>query len=575
MPANCPALSDDGYVLPSHMRFVEAFEESRWFTRGWTLQELIAPQTVLFFGCCWNFIGRLADLVQRVSGITNIPLDVLDHTRPLSDVSVARRLSWAAKRKTTRKEDEAYSLFGIMDVNMPLLYGEGGSKAFLRLQDAIIHQSTDQSIFAWDAPPGFVESRERLLAPSPRCFMNCGKIRRRRGTASESSFTITNKGLEITLPIVRRRLYEDPACPYATLGILDCKYEGSADVLALVMSQHPFNVQGGTPALELYISGFERPIGSASRNVLQYARLIPVSPVELAEAEPKLLTITKDLQSQTYIQALNTNDTSWFPVRFTGNEISPPTLRDIWPEHCWSEGTKTMRLRAPYNTCGGIVVDTKDGKLVLIIFGVHTPTGKPPATTRKVYGLVFIDPEFTIEFHLKSLMCDRSQGEGETAGLRINRHERIVARLWRGALTVSVENAVDEQAIVPSSPTFLSPPSSPQSSMRRSSFSASRRRDSLLEDGRSERSSSSHSEAQQAVHYTSRCEHCRTVRAKEKAENDRRREEQARREAAREAERSKAEKYRKRKTQATQAGIGLSLGSVLMEFADEAAVFLA
>lgn len=223
-----------------------------------------------------------------MAGITGIQSDVLDHTRPLRDISIARRLSWAARREATRVEDEAYSLFGILEVNMPLLYGEG-SKSFLRLQEELIRQSIDQSIFAWDAPSGFVESRELLLAPSPRCFANGSKIRRRRGTAIESAFRISNKGLEITLPIKRWR--PNQASPYFTLGVLDCRYEGSSEILALVMSQHPFSLHNGTPALELYVSGVQRQAGETT----QYTRLMPLDPATLEEATPALLTVTRDL----------------------------------------------------------------------------------------------------------------------------------------------------------------------------------------------------------------------------------------------------------------------------------------
>ncbi|KAK3112261.1 hypothetical protein LTR53_011663, partial [Teratosphaeriaceae sp. CCFEE 6253] len=287
VPSNCPTL-DDGYLHPFHFSWIEAFEESRWFRRGWTLQELTAPaKDLLFFGCAWNYIGSLESLIERVAGITGIQIEVLNHTLPLRDISIARRLSWAAKRETTRTEDVAYSLFGILEVNMPLLYGEG-AKAFLRLQEELIRQSTDQSIFAWDSPAGFVESRELLLAPSPRCFANGSSVRRRRGTAIESAFHISNKGLEITLPIVRWR--PDQTSPYLTLGILDCKYEGS-EVLALVMSQHPFNLQGGSPAIELYVSGLERDIGHST----QYSRVLPLNKEDIKDAKSTLLTITKDL----------------------------------------------------------------------------------------------------------------------------------------------------------------------------------------------------------------------------------------------------------------------------------------
>ncbi|KAF2763685.1 HET-domain-containing protein [Teratosphaeria nubilosa] len=124
------------------------FEESRWWTRGWTLQELLAPQKVCFWDCHWAPYGQLQDLAARVSRITSIELDVLLKIKALDDVCVARKFSWASSRETTRVEDEAYALLGILGVSLPIIYGEG-SKAFRRLQEEFIKSSTDLSIFAW------------------------------------------------------------------------------------------------------------------------------------------------------------------------------------------------------------------------------------------------------------------------------------------------------------------------------------------------------------------------------------------------------------------------------------------
>ena len=120
---------------------------SKWFTRGWTLQELIAPPELLFFDKDWNLFGRKSSMATTLAAITGIDVDVL-LTRNMDGISIATKMSWAAERKTTRPEDRAYSLMGIFDVNMPTIYGEG-DKAFLRLQEEIMKKSNDQSIFAW------------------------------------------------------------------------------------------------------------------------------------------------------------------------------------------------------------------------------------------------------------------------------------------------------------------------------------------------------------------------------------------------------------------------------------------
>ncbi|SCO90105.1 related to beta transducin-like protein [Fusarium oxysporum] len=129
----------------------------RWFTRGWTLQEFIAPNGVVFFDQTWNCIGsralgsdlRFLDILARLTGI---PRSVLEYKRNINTIPVAQKMSWAANRETTRVEDAAYCLLGIFNVNMPLLYGEG-SKAFLRLQEEIVQDYDDLSVFAWKQDP--------------------------------------------------------------------------------------------------------------------------------------------------------------------------------------------------------------------------------------------------------------------------------------------------------------------------------------------------------------------------------------------------------------------------------------
>ncbi|PQE29295.1 hypothetical protein CJF30_00004368 [Rutstroemia sp. NJR-2017a BBW] len=112
------------------------FRKSEWFTRGWTLQELIAPVSVDFFSKEGELLGNKVSLERHICEITGIPVDALRGS-PLSDFSVAERMSWAANRETYRQEDKAYSLLGIFDVNMPLIYSEGKDKALQRLREEI------------------------------------------------------------------------------------------------------------------------------------------------------------------------------------------------------------------------------------------------------------------------------------------------------------------------------------------------------------------------------------------------------------------------------------------------------
>ncbi|KAL2209947.1 HET-domain-containing protein [Sarocladium strictum] len=124
------------------------FRNCRWFTRGWTLQELVAPETIDFYTQSWKLFGSKATLAEAIEEITNIESDFLLHRRSLSEASIAKKMSWAASRQTTRAEDIAYCLLGLFDVNMPLLYGEG-HKAFQRLQAQLWQEYDDDSLLAW------------------------------------------------------------------------------------------------------------------------------------------------------------------------------------------------------------------------------------------------------------------------------------------------------------------------------------------------------------------------------------------------------------------------------------------
>jgi hypothetical protein len=123
--------------------------ESRWFKRGWTLQELIAPKTLYFYDDSWNELGEKSQLEKKITKITEIDSDVLRDYKSLYTTSIARRMSWTSERETTRVEDLAYCLLGMFNINMPLLYGEG-KKAFIRLQEEIMRSNYDHSLFAWN-----------------------------------------------------------------------------------------------------------------------------------------------------------------------------------------------------------------------------------------------------------------------------------------------------------------------------------------------------------------------------------------------------------------------------------------
>lgn len=181
------------------------FSKSRWFTRGWTLQELIAPSNVVFYSRDWHILGtkdQLADLLER---ITRIDCETL-RGQDLQFVSVSKKMSWAAHRKTSRVEDIAYSLLGIFDVNMPLLYGEG-KKAFLRLQEEILKVSNDQTLFAWGFPQvmATMESLEKAARQDDQL--------RRQAAASSNNREVRTLG-----PPILRGLLADSPVEFANSG---------------------------------------------------------------------------------------------------------------------------------------------------------------------------------------------------------------------------------------------------------------------------------------------------------------------------------------------------------------------
>ena len=183
----------------------------RWFTRGWTLQELIAPRDVVVYDLSWKMFARRSQNTQVLADVTHIDSEVLRDREQLWKTSVATRMSWASIRETTREEDVAYSLLGIFNINMPLLYGEG-TNAFQRLQEEIIRtwHRVDHSILAWDG------TSVGLLADSPAQFPvyfpplmsitpqgSFGPHSKRNiiswSTLHNETFELSNRGLRVTL----------------------------------------------------------------------------------------------------------------------------------------------------------------------------------------------------------------------------------------------------------------------------------------------------------------------------------------------------------------------------------------
>lgn len=203
-------------------------KESRWFTRGWTLQELLAPTLVKFYDQDWHYVAskdlRNDDFVSDVFHL-HMDIDVrhrsplvsnalaflneiaevtsidISHLLTMKIASIAQKMSWLARRQTKRGEDIAYCMLGLFDVNMPLLYGEGKTKAFFRLQSEILKISNDDSIFAWNNPDLWCSG---LLADSPRDFIGCEHImfeKWARRSERRRPPSLTSLGVEMQLSV--------------------------------------------------------------------------------------------------------------------------------------------------------------------------------------------------------------------------------------------------------------------------------------------------------------------------------------------------------------------------------------
>lgn len=200
--------------------YVEHFCQSKWFTRGWTLQELLAPAKMTFYSKDWSKIASRLTLATIISETTQIETRYLCGDGFFENASIAQKMAWVSQRSTTRIEDMAYCMLGIFDVNMPLLYGEG-SKSFTRLQEEIIRTSTDHTIFCWTWTSSVPEYWTSLLAPCPQVFkyskdfVNAGPVLNEAITSHKRTYKMTNAGLSINLPIVQTWSYY--------LGILNAK----------------------------------------------------------------------------------------------------------------------------------------------------------------------------------------------------------------------------------------------------------------------------------------------------------------------------------------------------------------
>lgn len=352
--ASCPELDENGQIFPTseRKRWHAMFLQSRWFTRGWTLQELLAPRQLHFFNRGWGYLGSKESLRRLISRKTMIGCAVLCDIRTPQTASVAQRMSWVSNRTTSRVEDMAYCLLGIFGINMPLLYGEG-QRSFIRLQEEIIKNSVDQSIFAWDYPNelDMIPSIISLLAPHPKYFSKAHRIVKAGAEKPSESFPISKNTLQI-------RVHVEPIGKGSGfLAVLGCRDEDDfEDLLAVPIFKHeghyiPSNVGGR------HLQRVDRDKLTGQRETILITRIYPL----LANAQ--------------YYEASRSSPRLSVAIRLSSNLNRMPDFEvvDTQPSILWSPSGSLMRDDIIYGsyTFAAILLRDADGTsfAVVLYFG--------------------------------------------------------------------------------------------------------------------------------------------------------------------------------------------------------------
>jgi hypothetical protein len=353
---------------------VDSLSHSRWFTRGWTLQELLAPKEIYFFNEAWEPIGTRTSLSSILSLITSIDQSVLLHQRIppddsglsslqilLASKSVAKRMSWAARRETTRQEDLAYCMLGLFDVNMPLLYGEGLRKAFYRLQIEILRESTDQSLLAWHVTslvpvPG---SPGGALASHPLNFAKAGNIE--TFVEGECPIDITSRGLRMRMQVGKKT--------EQYFGILACHEEDDfTRFIAIPLARNQSVVSW--------------PHGNGSVNTPIFFRDLhsPIMKVgmDVASSESLFQTVLFSAKGALFIEP---SPPAHFVLEFSNTMDHISITAE--PSERWNYKTRTMQFRDVKETDrqGALAITVKRGRTYAsfgIAFGVNA-NKKPPS----------------------------------------------------------------------------------------------------------------------------------------------------------------------------------------------------
>ncbi|KAI5460550.1 hypothetical protein BGZ63DRAFT_340141, partial [Mariannaea sp. PMI_226] len=321
------------------------FRQSRWFTRGWTLQELIASRQVEFFARDWTYLGaKNGDIsfTKLLNEITGIQLEVLTGEMSPQDVSIGSRMHWAADRQTTRVEDIAYCLLGIFNVNIPLLYGEG-KRSFIRLQEAILSREEDQSLFAWHSESLTLDEADTswhinnwsssfcgLLADAPDKFWDDSDIETTMPlTLTGSPPTVTSKGLGVD---------------FLLLPCEDDQVAKDADFRVVLNCERIRDGQRESPVI--YLKRL-RGMGDQFARVRSDLKTFVPPNISLLEGGTDERVFVKQNPSSDIriIRVLSAKNSPQFqlPKDLADRQLqSNWKIKDAWPKQGWTEKTETF-----------------------------------------------------------------------------------------------------------------------------------------------------------------------------------------------------------------------------------------
>ena len=356
---------------------------SRWFSRGWTLQELIAPKEVHFYDRVWNQLGARSLRSKEIAGRTGIARGLLDRgylrdfypasevvelgqelprIRSLSLYSVAQRMSWAADRNTTRIEDRAYSLLGIFGVTMPLLYGEG-QRSFTRLQEEILRTNPqpDLSLLLWEKHDGPGDDTSRiksLFATTPDAFRTCGAIHfHRTAQMMENSvdMAISSVGMKAKVFVMPLHVSDHEDADYA--AILNCYDDNDiTSTIALklvsqnnsalansILDQEPLREQtlSATPYAEYEITTHGAQTRTIRIDIMDAQQRSVFKPVFMAREKPTAL----DEENKKPLKDMRLSHQYYIWLRFNSFRRLEPKWSVIraWPQEAWDLAALTFK----------------------------------------------------------------------------------------------------------------------------------------------------------------------------------------------------------------------------------------